>query len=237
MQAGTLEGPGIETSPNLLQRVVMTFGSPVKLGEALRNRSPWFWTIAIVAVASAVIFVLLPPDLMREALEAQMANRPQGGQQPDPETMVSIARYTGAAGVLIVSFVGTVIIAGVLYLAFNVFFGQEASYRQHLSAAAHISWINLVGFLVTIPVWISTTDMQMKLGLGLLLADTPSSFVEHFLNGISLFGLWSSAALGGIESGLSGGRLSVAKAIGMVLAFYLIWVLVSSAWATIAGGM
>lgn len=237
MEAGAPDVTGAEAAPNLLQRVVMTYGSPVKLGEVLRGRSPWFWTIAIVAVASAVIFLLLPADLMREAIEAQMARRPQTGEQPDTETMLGFARFGGAASVLIISFVGAAVIAGALYLAFNLFFGQEASYKQHLSAAAHISWINFLGFLVTIPVWLSTGDMQMRLGLGLLLADAPSSFVEHFINGISIFGLWSSAALGGIESGLSGGRVSVGKGAAMVVVLYVIWVVISAAWATISGGM
>ncbi|KPK78523.1 MAG: hypothetical protein AMS25_14870 [Gemmatimonas sp. SM23_52] len=222
-------------TPNLLQRVIMVFTAPGKLGEALRQTSPWFWTLAIAAIIATIAFFLLPPELMRQAMEAQAAQRPQGQEAPDPEAMLRIARIGGTLSVLVVQFIAAVVIAGALYLTFNVFMGQENSYKQYLSAAAHITWINLLGFLLVIPIWISKGDMRISLGLGLLLPDVPSSFGGHFLNSITIFGIWSAIALGTIESGLSGGRISAGKAVGTVLVLYLIWVLFSAARASIFG--
>lgn len=221
-------------APNLLQRVIMVFTAPGKLGEALRQTSPWFWTVAIAAIISTIAFFLLPPDLMRAAVEAQAAQRPEG-QQFDPESAVRIGRIVGTLSVFVVAFIAALVIAGALYLTFNVFMGQENTYKQYLSAAAHIAWISLLGFLLVIPIWVSKGDMRISLGLGLLLPDVPTSFGGHFLNSITIFGIWSAIALGTIESGLSSGRISAGKAVGTVLVLYLIWVLFSAARASIMG--
>ncbi len=235
-EAGPAEIQTAVPTPNLVQRVVMVFTSPTKLGEALTQASPWFWTLAIVAIVSAVGFFLIPQDVLQAAMEAQVAARGQEGQQaPDADTMMTIARFGGVGSALLFTFIGAVVIAGVLYLAFNVIFGQDNTFTQHLSGTAHVYWINLLGFLIVMPIWISKGEMTTQLGFGLLLPDAPETFVQHLMNSITLFGLWSSVALGAVESGLSGGRVTQGKAIGTVLVLYLIWVTFSAARATLFG--
>ncbi len=235
-EATPVEAPSAATAgPNLIQRVVMVFGSPTKLGEALRLRSPWFWTLAIVAIISVIIFAFVPEDLLRATIEAQAAGRPQGEAQ-DIETAVRFARIAGAAAALLITFISAAVVAGVVYLAFNVMLGGEGTYKQHMSAVAHVFYISLLGSLLILPIWISKGDMQLRLGLGLLLPDAPSSFFGHLLNGTTIFGLWSAAALGAVQSGLSGGRIAVGKAVITVLVLYLVWVIVQAAWSTLTGG-
>lgn len=223
-------------APGLVQRVVMVFMSPGKLGELLRAQQPWFWTLAIVAVVSVVLFLLVPSDIFVEAMRQQTAGRPQG-QEFDPDAALRMGRIFGSVGALLGTFIGAAIIAGVVYLAFNVMLGGDQTYKQHLAAVSHMYWINLLGFVLLIPLWIAKEDMQVKLGLGLLLPEGPSSYVGHLLNSINLFGVWAAMALGAMQSGLSGGRVTMGKAIGTVLALYGIWALVAAAWATVTGGM
>ncbi len=230
------EPTAVDATPSLVQRVIMVFTSPVNLGTALRAASPWFWALAIVGIVSAVIMLLIPADLLQSAMEAQAQARPEGQEGPDPDTMLMIGRVSGTVMALVMTFISAFVTAGALYLAFNVVFGQDATYRQHLSATAHVWWIGLLAFLIVVPIWISRGEMQTKLGLGLLLEEAPETFVGHFINGITLFGLWSGAALGAVEAGLSGGRLTVGKGIGTVLALYLIWIVFQAALATLFGG-
>ena len=223
-----------ESFPNLIQRVMLVYFSPAKLGEVLRARSPWFWTLTITAVISALIWVVLPGELMQAAAEAGSAQRPQG-QEVDPETIVKMTRIFGSLGVVVMSYVAAVVIAGVLYLAFNVAFGQEITFKQHLSAISHVYWINLIGFLLLVPIWIAKTDIRVTLGLGLLLPDAPETFVGHLLNAITLFGLWATVALGAVESGLSGGRVPFGKAVTVMLVLYGVWVLLAALRVTFLG--
>ena len=223
-----------ESFPNLIQRVMLVYFSPVKLGEILRARSPWFWTLTIVAVVSGVVWSVLPAELMQAAAEAGSAQRPQG-QEIDPETIVKMTRIFGTLGVVVMSYVAAAVIAGVLFLAFGVALGQEITFKQHLSAISHVYWINLIGFLVLVPIWIAKTDIRVTLGFGLLLPDAPETFVGHLLNAITLFGLWSTVALGAVESGLTGGRVPLGKAITVTMVLYAIWVVVSALRATFLG--
>jgi hypothetical protein len=223
-----------ESFPNLIQRVMLVYFSPVKLGEILKTRWPWFWTLTITAVISALIWVVLPAELMQAAADAGSTQRPQG-QQVDPETIVKMTRIFGSLGVLVMSYVAAFIVAGVLYLAFNVALGQEIAYKQHLSAISHVYWINLIGFLLLVPIWIAKTDIRVTLGFGLLLPDAPETFVGHLLNAITLFGLWSTAALGAVVSGLSGGRVPIGKAITVTMVLYALWVVLAALRTTFLG--
>jgi len=234
VEGRTAESPSeTATQPGLLQRVVLVFTSPAKLGELLRAHAPWFWTLTIVAIVGGVVFALLPADVMRAALEERA--RQQQGQGPDLDTLVTITRISGSVMSLIMAFVAAAVSAGVLYLVFNVSFGLDALYKQHLSAMAHVWWINTLGFLLLVPIWISKGDMRIALGLGLLLPDAPATFVEHYLNSITIFGLWACVALGLIESGMSGGRISTGKAVGTILVLYLIAAAVKAVMALLGG--
>lgn len=229
-------GPAQEraTAPNLVQRIVITFTAPGGLGERLRVASPWFWTLVPVAVISAAVALLTPADLIIQAAEASAGAR-GGGQAPDPETIVRFGRIFGVAGSLLGTFVGAAVIAGVLYLVFNVMFGQDLTYKQHLSATSHAFWITLLGGLITFPLMVAQGDINMKLSLGLLLSDPTASFLGRFLNGITIFGIWTSGALGAIESGLSGGRVSAGKAATLIIVLYLAFALVVAGFGSLTG--
>lgn len=220
-------------TPTLIQRVVMIFVSPVKLGESIRQNSPWFWTLLIVAIVGLIAMLFIPMEVWVQMMQ-QQARQTEGA--PDPETAARITRIVGTVAVVVMTFVGAAIAAGVLYLAFNVVLGQDLTYKQHLSAVSHVYWIATLGMLLTVPVWIAQADLRAALGLGLLLPDAPATFFEHFLNGITLFGLWGTAALGAAESGLSGGRVSTGKAIGTTMALYLILALFKGLQGTLSAG-
>ncbi|NIR44802.1 MAG: hypothetical protein GWN99_10880 [Gemmatimonadetes bacterium] len=234
--AGPPDSGAATPEPGLVQRVLLVFMSPTKLGEILRGRQPWFWTLAIVAVVSVVLFFLVPSDIFLETMREQAARRPQG-QEFDPESALRMGRILGSIGWLLGTFIAAAVVAGVVYLVFNVMFGGDLTYKQHLSAVSHMYWINMLGLILLVPLWIAQEDMQVRLGLGLLLPDEPSSYFGHVLNSINLFGVWSAAALGAMESGLSGGRISLGKGIWTVLALYLLWALISAVWPTITGGV
>ena len=213
-------------SPNLIQRVIMVFVSPGKLGEALTVSSPWFWTVTIAALIGVIAMFFVPMEVWVRMMEA--STRGTEGA-PDPETAARFGRWAGMGSALVMNYISALIAAGVLYLAFNVVLGQDLKYKQHLSAISHVFWISALGLLLTLPIWISQMDMRVTLGFGLLLPDAPSGFVGHFLNSITLFGLWGTVALGAVESGITGGRVTAGKAISTTMALYLIWVLVKTA--------
>jgi hypothetical protein len=219
-------------APNLIQRIVLAFTAPFKLGEALRKRWPWVVPLVIIAAATVLILVLTPADLFQQAMEAQGGGRARGAEGPSPATM----RWIAIGSALVMTFVSAAVVAGVLYLVFNVFFGQaDTRFAQHLSAVSHAWWILLAGSVLQWALQLAKHDGTLRLGLGLLLADAPASFSGYMLSNITLFGLWSSAALGVMESGLAGGKVSAGKAAGAVLVLYLIVAAVSAVFRGLGG--
>lgn len=205
-------------APNLIQRVMMVFFSPTKLGDALRSRSPWFWTLAILAIISVIIVLASPEELLLQAMQAQ-GRGGEGAELPSASMMRGIGVGTSLVG----TFVMAAIVAGVLYLFINVFFGQaELTFKQHVSAVAHSWWIVTIGNLIQFALQMAKGDATMRLSLGLLLQEEPSTFVGFFLNNITIFGLWSAVALGLVESGLSAGKISAGKAITTIIVLYLL---------------
>ncbi len=79
-----------------------------------------------------------------------------------------------------------------------------------------------MGAVIVFPLKIVQGDALLDLGLGLLLVDEPSSFAGFFVNGITIFGVWTYVALGSVESGLSGGKISLGKAGSALIVLYLL---------------
>lgn len=207
------------STPNLFQRVGMVFFAPAKLGEVLRHRSPWFWTLAIIGIVSVVLVFVTPEELLRQAAEAS------GGRQPEgQEPSVGMMRGFGVTFAVVGLFLFAAITAGVLYLVFNILFGlSDISYKQHLSVVSHAWWISLLHSLIAFPLQVTQGDATLRLGFGLLLAGEPTSFVGFFLQNVTLFGIWACFAIAAIESGLSRGKLSTGKGGTVVLILYLIF--------------
>ena len=177
--------------------------------------------------------MLTPSELLLQTAREQMAQR--GGDGPEPT--IAMIRGIRLGGALVGPFLGAALVAGILYITFNLIFGQsQITYRNQVSAIAHVWWITLIlGALIAFPLQLAREDLQLKLGLGLLLPDEPSSFVGYFLSNITLFGVWASVALGAVESGLSEGKVSVGKAATTVLALYLIVAVVVASLMTLIG--
>ena len=82
-------------APNLIQRVIAVFASPTQLGERLRQNSPWFVTLSIVALVSVATLLITPAELIREAAERAAADAVAAleGVAVDTEDLKSLANF------------------------------------------------------------------------------------------------------------------------------------------------
>ncbi len=219
--------PG-DSLPNLIQRIMLVFSSPAKLGEILRVRSPWFWTLAVIAIISLITFLTLPEDFLVQLFT--QGRQVEEGQLMAPSTMRAIS--IGSA--VVMTFVGAAITAGVLYLFFSVFFGQtEGTFKQQLSAVAHAWWILTIGNMLQYGLQLAKGDATLRFGLGLMLPEEPSSFLGFLLNNITIFGLWTTVALALIQTGLSGGKVTIGKATTTLMLLYLLTVALTAVTQTL----
>lgn len=130
--------------PSLPSRIVKVFFSPGELFEALRGNPAWLGILAVGAVLAALSMFLIPIDLWTQMAREQSA---QAGGQAMPEWVLNLIRYVGPLFSGLGHFISAFIMAGVVWLFFGFFFGDEGKYKQYLSVVSHALLITAVGGL------------------------------------------------------------------------------------------
>ena len=87
------------------------------------------------------------------------------------------------------------VVAGVLIVAYNVFLGGEASFRQIFSVTTHAFWVLTVGSLLTLGLLVMGGS-QVVLSPALLLPDLGDGYFARFLEKINIFAIFTSIVLG-----------------------------------------
>jgi hypothetical protein len=177
--------------PSLPARIVQVFVSPGALFDRLKETPVWLGALLVVAVVSLAINLLMPEEILRQLVEAQMpADTP-------PEAVdqgLQIARITGYFSVVVTA-LWIAIVAGVIILIYNVFLGGNASFKQWLSAVSHAFLIMTAGSIITF-VLMRVSGQPTTLSLNLLIPGLEEGYLFRLLSGIGVFGLWTAAVLG-----------------------------------------
>lgn len=208
-EAGREGGPpdGREL-PGLHVRLGQLVASPGRLFEGLRAEPAWIGAMALLVAASLVTTLLLPEEIIREAM---LAEAPADADVSSLEDAMGIARIAQYVFSVLGPPLVTLIVAGVLLFVFNVVLGGEAAFRQLFSVSAHALLIPFLGGLVVLPLIISTGDPQTALALHLLVPGLEADgYVYRLLHGLNVFGLWACAVLG-----IAMSRLYPARTTGM----------------------
>lgn len=215
------QGPELSPLPSRLMKV---FVAPGELFEELREEPAWLGALLVVVGASLAFSLLLPEDIMREAMVSQ-ARTQGGGEIPADqlEQMITFGKWMAYVGSVLGPFLVAAVVAGFMMFTFNLVLGGEASYRQLFSAASHALVITAVGGLATLPLILSTGDMSTSLSLHLLVPGLEEGTYAHrFLAGLNVFSLAAAGVLGVAASRLypnreAGGAASIM--VGAYVAF------------------
>jgi hypothetical protein len=101
------------------------------------------------------------------------------------------APYQTAIAILIVSPIVTVVLAGILYLVFNVMMGGERTFKQMYAVFVHAGVISTLGALFTGPLNYFRGAVTSATNLAVLLPMVdPKSFVGRVLAMTDLFLIW-----------------------------------------------
>jgi len=215
---GAGSAPGDSALPGLPTRALQVFVAPGELFRRLRERPVWLDAMLLVIALSAAYALLLPQELLREAMIQQA---PEGA---DVEQMERFAGWTRWIGAVLGPLIGAAVVAGVTHLVFTLILGGRSTYRQLFSATAHMFLVPTVGTLLTLPLIISTGDLQTTLGLHLLVPGIDTgTFAFRFLRGLNVFGLAGAAVMGVAVGELYDDR-STRSGISVMLVLYVIFV-------------
>jgi len=189
--ASPAAGAEVAPLPSLPARIVQVFVSPGALFDRLRETPVWVGALLVVAVIGLVISLLMPEEIMRQLVEAQM---PADTPPEAVEQGLQIARITGYFSVVLTA-VWVAIVAGIIILIYNVFLGGDATFKQWLSAVSHAFMILTAGSIITF-VLMRVSGQPTTLSLNLLIPGLEEGYLFRFLSGIGVFGLWTAAVLG-----------------------------------------
>lgn len=200
--------------PSLPARLGQVFFAPAKLFDALRERPAWIGPLVVVAVATLAMTLLVPEELMREAVIAQ------AGEDATPEqieTAVSIGRWIPIVASVVGPPIVAAIIAGLLLFLYNTVLGGMSTFRQLFSATSHAMIIPALGTVITTPLAISAGDLNTSLALHLLVPGLEvDTYLYDLLHGLNVFSLATAVVLGIAVSRLYPRRTAGSSALTIV---------------------
>ncbi len=219
--------------PNILVRFMQVFVSPAALFDSLRERPVWLDALVVTIVVALLVQFMIPAEMMREAIMSGLPADASPEQVEATEKIVGFTRSFGWIMAIVSTLVLFAFLAGLLKLVYGVLLGGAVTFKQMFSATTHAQLINTAGALVTLPLIRATGDLKSTLSLHLLAPDLErGSWLLAFLQGLSLFGLWTMVVLGIAVSRMSA-KVSAGSAISLLVGLY---VLVKAVLAAIGPG-
>ena len=214
--------------PALPVRLAQVVFSPGALFERLREKPVWLGALLTLVVLSVAANLLIPEELIRQAVMEQM---PDNADPSAVETALRVAGILRLIGPIVFPPLLAVFLAAVVLLIYNLIAGGEASFAQAMSATSHVLFIPTLGGLLTVPLMLAAGDVQVTLGLHLLMPGLDSeSFAYNFLHGLNLFGIWAAVVLG-----IAVSRIYRRRSAGSSMALFLSLYVVMKAGAALFG--
>lgn len=217
------EQGGAPEYPGLLPRVVHTFLSPGRVGDALAQRPAWAGAAVLGSLLVAGAFLAIPSEVWEASARAEILSR--GGQLPEAGAELGgLTRIFSAVAAGVAWFVVIGIQAGIYFTIFAFVLGDVASYRNYFAAVSHASLVSAVGAVIVTPLRIAREDPGLTLSLGTFLEPLlePGPILT-FTGGLDLFALWSWVVLAVMVSHMTRGRsLGSALAVIAVTGFVVV---------------
>lgn len=159
----------------------------------------WLGMLVLIALfLSLATYLFLSTDVGRQALLDQQvaAMEAFGVQLTDEmyqqfEARLGIAQYTGAGGQLVFMPIMYLVIAGILFLIFNVAVGGGATFKQVFTVVVHSGAVSVVMQLFTLPLNYFRESLSSPTNLSALLPMVPEgTFWAYLLGTIDIFWIW-----------------------------------------------
>lgn len=226
------EEDGDRELPALPKRAIMVFVAPGALFDRLEEEPVWIDVMVLVAALSLASTLLIPGEMVREAM---MQQAPEGADAEQVDRMSRFIRTTGMVAAVVGPVFVAAVVAGATHLIFTLILGGRCTYRKLFSVASHMMLVPTVGTLLTVPLILSTGDVQTTLAFHLLAPGLDAgSYPYRLLHGLNVFGIGGAAVMGVGVSRLYEKR-SAGSAVAVMLILYVAMKAVMAVFAGPAG--
>jgi len=180
-------------------RLIGVLTSPMATFQTIVANPRWFGALAVTTLLVSFFSALpMTTEAGRQAtLDQQVTTMKSFGVEVTPEMYDRMERsaarlpYTTAAGVIVISPIIALIVAGLLFAVFNAAMGGEASFKQVYSVIAHAGVVSALGALFSGTINYFRGATGSVANLGALLPMLPEkSFIGSLLGAIDVFLVW-----------------------------------------------
>jgi hypothetical protein len=187
-------------SQNLIARYIGMIVSPKDTVLGVVARPRWLGMMVLTA-AIVAFFTALPlttPAGQQAALDQQVQQMQSFGFTVSDEMYAQMEKgaarmpYTTGIGILVMTPIIAVIIAGVFFAIFNAALGGEASFKQVLAVLVHAGAVSSLSSVLSGTVnYLRGTAVSSVANLGALLPMLPEkSFAANLLGAVDIFLIW-----------------------------------------------
>ena len=222
-----------------VSKIFNIFFEPRKVFESLNVKPTWIVPVIIVALLAVSFFYFTFPYMIDQQIQrirdnenipeqakANIIERMEEQTQP-PVWQMAIA----PVGVL-VSFI---VVAAVLFFAFNVLLGGDSTFRRVFSTYCYSSLVSIPASIVKFPLVMAKGNMNVQTSLALILSpEKQGSFIYSVLSSFDIFTIWQVILLS-IGLGVMY-KFATKKAFVTVFILWIIWILLKSGLGSAFGG-
>lgn len=184
-------------------RMLSVFRTPAATFAAMASSQSWRdWLIPTLIMAAATVaagIAILPvageftEELMSKQMTAEQRQALESmGQDPQAtmQGMHQAAQIMGVISAAFLPFISLVVVGALLLLLSNFVLGGNATYSQMLGVTAYSALVGLIQLAIATPWIISSGELEVYTGLGMLLSGPPTTLLSLVVAGIDFFSLW-----------------------------------------------
>lgn len=244
MATSPTPAPETQTPINHIGRIFGALFNPKETFADIVRRPSWIAPIVLLTIFSLAITLIFTQRVGWERFMAQQFEqnprtaqmRPEQRQQA-MERAVAFAKVGGYVGSVIGNLVLALIVAAILMGAFNILAGAGVRFSTAMGVVSHglmpLAVAGVLGILILYLKDPDTVNLQNLVGsnLGPLLGSDAPRWLTRLATSLDLFSFWSIFLMALGFSVANPKKVSLGKALGVVIGLWAVWVLVKVGWA------
>lgn len=239
MASPTVPTPEAPASANSFGRIFGALFSPKATFESIAQRPTWLAPLVVLCVLSTAIIAVFGQrvgwhDFMTRQIESNSRTAQLSTEQKNQiiAQQEKFAPFGAYGGVVIGTFVGAVVIAAIFLGVFNLTSGTKIGFKTSLGIVSY-GWVpgivaGLLGLLILFLKDPSTVDLENLVAsnpAALLSSESPK-WLASLLRSLDLFSFWMMILMAIGYSATNPKKISFGKALGSIVAVWLVYVLV-----------
>jgi hypothetical protein len=237
------ETPAPETQPQAkispLGRIVGVLFSPKSTFEDIARKPSWLAPVLLMAILGVVMAVSMNSrvnwrQFQAEQLEKNPRTAQLSSEQKEQNIAIAakVAPYFVYVSTIVIPICGTLIVAGIMLLAYNVLAGAGVNYKTALGLVSHAYVPSMIGAVLFVVVLFlkdpATMDFQnpVATNLAAFLPESIPKWLEALGKNLDLLVLWSTLLMAVGFAAANPRKLKGATPYSIAFGMLAVWIVI-----------